>query len=190
MRESEDQMSSNSEVFVTAGKSTRCRRWRWAAPVSMLSTLRSVYPLLHLRLTKGSDWHGSFAYLFPDELPYAAYLNAIVTGRPRRNNPYTGEQDRVDAPLAESSFSIQFPPAYAAAALTRAFGLSTSATFALLMVIAAFSSALVLFWLILSVTDNEHLAAAGVLFVLCLGSVLTLWSIMKWPSLCAWSSTS
>jgi hypothetical protein len=179
MRESEDQMSSSGDLFVTSGNSNTWRRWRWAAPAALLSTLLSVYPLIHMRLTKGSDWHGSFAYLQPDELPYAAYLNALVSGRSRRNNPYTGEQDRADAPLAESSYSIQFAPAYAAAALARVFGLSTSATFAVLMVIAAFSSALVLFWLILSVTGNEHLAAVGALVVICLGGVLTLWGFLQ-----------
>jgi hypothetical protein len=172
MRESTRQLDSRN-------KSSAWRRWRWAAPVAVISTLLSVYPLLHMRVAKGGDWHGSFPYMQPDELPYAAYLNAIGHGRPRRNNPYTGDQDRVDAPLAESSYSIQFPPAYVAAGIARVFGLSTSATFAVLMVIAAFSSALVLYWVILSVTDNERLAAAGALFILCLGSVPTLWGLLQ-----------
>lgn len=172
MRESTRQLDPRN-------KSSVWRRWRLALPVAVISTLLSVYPVLHMRVAKGSDWHGSFPYLQPDELPYAAYLNAIVHGRSRRNNPYTGDQDQVDAPFAESSYSIQFPPAYAAAGIARVFGLSTSATFVVLMVLAAFSSALVLYWVILSLTDNERLAAAGALFILCLGSVPTLWGLLQ-----------
>lgn len=171
-------MRSGNELLLGIRSIARLR-WSWAAPVMMIVTLLSAYPLLHMPLTKRGEWRGSFPYLQPDELPYAAYLKAIVSGHPRRNNPYTGEHDQPGAPLAESSYSIQFPIAYAAAAVARVFGLSTSATFAVLMVIAALGSSLALFWLIVSVTGNERLAATGALFVLCLGSVLTLWGLLQ-----------
>lgn len=158
---------------------TSRRQWRWAIPAVAIITLLTVYPLVYMPLMKRGDWQGSFPYLQPDELPYAAYLNAIAAGYSRRNNPYTGAQDRPGVPLAESSYSIQFPPAYALATVKRIFGLSTSATFAVVMVVASFASALALFWLLVSVNANERLAATGVVFVLCLGGVLTLWGLLQ-----------
>jgi hypothetical protein len=158
--------------------STRSR-WSWAAATAVIITLLAIYPVLHLPLQRGKDWNGSFAYLQGDELIYAAYVNSLRTGRPRCNNPYTGQQDRPCSQLGESAYSIQFVPAYGIAFMARALGFSTSAAFALLLILVALSSSLVLFWLILALTGNERLAAAGVLFVLCLGSVPTLWGLLQ-----------
>lgn len=159
--------------------STKASRWLWAAGPAVVMTLLAIYPVVHLRLIRGNDWNGSFAYLQGDELIYAAYVNSLRTGRPRSSNPYTGEQDQPGAPLGESAYSIQFFPAYAIALPARALGLSTSAAFAVLMMLIALSSSLILFFLILSVTGDRRLAAAGVLFVLCLGTVPTLWGLLQ-----------
>ena len=35
-------------------------------------TLLAIYPVAHLRLLRGNDGNGSFAYLQGDELSYAA----------------------------------------------------------------------------------------------------------------------
>jgi len=154
-------------------------RWVYGVGAALIILWLAIYPLIQLRISRGSDWHGSFAYLQGDELAYAAYVHAIALGQPRRSNPYTRDQDRPGAQLAESFFSIQFLPAYATAALERTFKLSTSGAFAVVMVLVALSSALVLFWLILAVTEDFRLAATGVLFVLCLGSVPTLWGLLQ-----------
>ena len=159
--------------------STKASRSFYAAVPAVIMTLLAIYPVVHLRSLRGNDWQGSFAYLQGDELIYAAYVNSLRTGSPRRNNPYTAEQDRPGAPMGESAYSIQFFPAYAIALPARALGLSTATAFAVLMMLVALCSALVLFWLILSVTGDERLAAAGVLFVLCLGSVSTLWGLLQ-----------
>ncbi len=159
--------------------STKASRWSLATVAAVTLTLLAVYPVLHLRLLRGKDWNGSFAYLQGDELIYAAYVNSLRTGRPRCNNPYSGEQDRPGARLGESAYSIQFVPAYAIAIMARILGLSTSAAFAVLLILVAVSSSLILFWLILAVTGDQRLAAAGVLFVLCLGSVPTLWGLLQ-----------
>jgi len=159
-------------------KSTSAK-WIWAAAPAVIVTLLAIYPVVQLRMLRGHDWNGSFAYLQGDELIYAAYVNSLRTGRPRSNNPYTGEQDQPGAPLGESAYSIQFVPAYAIALPARALGLSTSAAFAVLLVIIALSSSLILFFLLSSLTGDRRLAAAGVLFVLCLGSVPTLWGLLQ-----------
>jgi hypothetical protein len=159
--------------------STKASRWSLATVAAVTLTLLAVYPVLHLRLLRGKDWNGSFAYLQGDELIYAAYVNSLRTGRPRCNNPYSGEQDRTGARMGESAYSIQFVPAYAIAVMARILGLSTSAAFAVLLIFVAVSSSLILFWLILAVTGDQRLAAAGVLFVLCLGSVPTLWGLLQ-----------
>ncbi|HEY0083450.1 MAG TPA: hypothetical protein VGB61_11705 [Pyrinomonadaceae bacterium] len=144
-------------------------RWRWGLLAALALMLISLFPQAHLCYKRGSDWHGSFAHFYSDEPAYSAYVNALIDGRPRLNDPYTGEDDRAGAPLAESLFSIQFVPAYMIAIPARALGLSTSTMFILLMPFVAGASALAIFWLLSMVTRDERIAAAGVPFVLCLG---------------------
>src|SRR5205085_1403183 len=64
-------------------------------------------------------------------------------------------------------------PAYAVALPARLFGLSTATTFILLAPLAAFLSALALFWLVALVTKDDRVAAACVPCVLCLGALAT-----------------
>ena len=106
-----------------------------------------------------------------DETYYSAYINALIDGRPRRTDPARGQDDSPKAPLPESLFSIQFIPPYAIAFLARVFGASASAAFIVLMGAAALLAGLSVFWLLASVTGDNRLAAAGVLFVLCLGAL-------------------
>jgi len=144
-------------------------RWRWGLLAALALMLLSLFPQAHLCYTRGRDWQGSFAHFYSDEPAYAAYVNALIDGRPRRNDPYTGHDDRADAPLAESLFSIQFVPAYMLSIPARALGLTTSTMFILLMPFIAGMSALAIFWLLSMLTRDERIAAAGVPFVLCLG---------------------
>jgi hypothetical protein len=148
-------------------------RWRWGLLAALALMLLSLFPQAHLCYKRGDDWHGSFAHFYSDEPAYAAYLNALIDGRPRLNDPYTGHDDRAGAPLPESLFSIQFIPAYMLSIPARAFGLTTSTMFILLMPFVAGMSALAIFWLLAMVTRDERIAAAGVPFVLCLGILVT-----------------
>ena len=50
-----------------------------------------------------------------DEPLYSAYVNALIDGRTRKNDPFGGRDSSAEAPLPESIFSIQFMPAYAIA---------------------------------------------------------------------------
>jgi hypothetical protein len=142
-------------------------------------TLVALYPQFRLIIERGGDWNGSYAIFSQDEVAYSAYVNALMGGRPRRNDPYTGRDDREGAPQHESLFSIQFIPAYLIAYTARALGISAATAFILLTATVAFLSTLALFWLIRLVTKDEGLAAAGALVVVCLGTFAVLYAPLR-----------
>lgn len=147
--------------------------WKWGALAALAITILALYPQLHLWVYLGRSWAGAYAYFDTDEVAYSAYLQALIDGRPRRCDPYTGRDDRQDEPLPESLFSIQFMPAYMAAIPARVLGLSASSVFIGLMPIVAGSSALTLFWLLAIAGHDNRLAAVGVMVVLCLATLVS-----------------
>lgn len=128
-------------------------------------------PQLHLWLVRGSEWHGAYAIVQPDELLYSAYVNALIDRRPRRNDPVSGRDDHPQKPLPESLFSIQFVPAYTIAFPARVFGASASTAFIVLMGVAGLLTSLSVFWLLYSVMGDSRFASIGVLVVLCFGAL-------------------
>jgi hypothetical protein len=128
-------------------------------------------PQLHLWLMRGSQWHGAYAIVQPDELLYSAYVNALIDGRPRRNDPVSGRDDNPQTPLPESLFSIQFVPAYTIAFFARTFGTSASTAFIVLIGTAGLLASLSVFWLLYSVIGDSRFAAMGMLVVLCFGAL-------------------
>lgn len=151
-------------------------RWRLGILASLALALVALYPQFNLQLTRASHWNGSFAFFSQDEIAYCAYVNALIDGRPRRNDPYTGLDDAPNNPQPESLFSIQFAPAYMIAIPARIFGFSASTMFIALTALVAFGSALAIFWLIGVVTKDEKVAAAGALVVLCMGTFAILYA--------------
>lgn len=145
---------------------------KWLAFATLGITLLAIYPQINLWLGRGTSWQGSYVLVQGDEDAYSAYINALINGRPRRNDPHTGRDDAPGAPQPESLFSIQFIPAYAIALPARAFGLTASTAFIVVMAFAAIAASLSIFWLIASVTGDRQLASAGVIFVLCLGTLV------------------
>jgi hypothetical protein len=133
--------------------------------------LLALLPQAHLLRARGDNWHGAYASFDGDETAYAAYLSALIEGRPRLNDPYSGLDDTAATPLPESLFSIQFVPAYALALPARAFGLNTSNVFIVLSPLVAFAASLALFWLLGLLTRDERLAACGTVVILCLGAL-------------------
>ena len=115
---------------------------------------------------RGREWNGSFADVDGDEWAYSAYVQALIDGRPRRNDPYTGRDERPGHPAPESLFSIQLVPAYAIAGPARLVGASSSTAFITLAVLAPFFSCLAIFWLITNVIKDPRLAAVGSVLVL------------------------
>ena len=142
------------------------------AATCIAMVLLSFLPQIHLWLARGHDWNG--AYLSPqgDEPLYSAYINALINGRTRKNDPFGGRDNSASKPLPESIFSIQFVPAYAVALPARALGLSASTAFIILIGVAALFASAAIFLLLNSVGGDPRLAASGTLFVLCLGCVV------------------
>ena len=146
-------------------------KWKWGILAAVVVTLLSLIPQFFMWGTRGSQWNGSYAEQHGDEWVYSAYIQALIDGRPRRNDPYTGRDERPGEQLPESLFSIQFVPAYLIAAPARALGISSSTAFILLGIIAPFLSCLAIFWLLVNVTEDERLASAGALVVICFGAL-------------------
>lgn len=137
----------------------------------MAIVLLSLIPQIHLWVIRGRDWNGAYATVQGDEFLYSAYVNALIDGRTRRNDPFSGRDSTSVAPLPESTFSIQFIPAYSIALLARVVQVSASTAFLLLTVATALLASLSLFWLLTLVTGDRRTAAIGVLLVLCCGEL-------------------
>lgn len=152
-------------------QSFRRREWKWGVLATLGITLLAIYPQINLWLARGADWHGSYVLVQGDEIAYSAYINALMDGRPRRNDPFMGKDDVPIAPLPESLFSIQFIPAYAIALPARVLHLSASTVFILLIFVSAALASLAIFWLLSTVTGDSRVAATGVLVILCLGTL-------------------
>ena len=105
------------------------KQWRWGVAAALALAAISLVPQLEMWRERGDAWHGSDFSFFFDESAYAAYINALINGRPRLNDPYTGRDDETGAPQPESLFSIQFVPAYAVALPARLFGFSAATAF-------------------------------------------------------------
>lgn len=146
-------------------------RWRLGVLAGVAMMILSLYPQINLWAVRGHDWNGAYAYNDIDEVAYAAYLQALIDGRPRRNDPFTARDDAPGAKQPESLFSIQFIPPYAIALLSRTFGLSASWAMIITGALAAFATALALFWLLGMLTNDDRIAATGALMVLCLGTL-------------------
>ena len=145
------------------------RRRRYGLLAAAIVTLIAISPQLYFCFLRGTQWNGGYAQTHGDESVYAAYLNALIDGRPRRNNPYTGRDDSPQ-PVAESYLSVQpFPPVLLAK-IARLTHLSTAKIFIGSSALAAFLSALAIFWLLSLITGDDALAAVGVLLVLFLSS--------------------
>jgi len=136
-------------------------------------TLLALLPQAHLWYKRGADWQGTYAYFYSDEPAYAAYVNALIDGRPRRNDPYTGRDDTESAPQAESLFSIQFVPPYLLALPARLFNLTTPVMFILVMPFIAFASSCAIYSLTRSLTGDERIAVVAVFSTLCLGILIS-----------------
>jgi hypothetical protein len=157
-------------------------RWKLGLLAALAVTLLAVYPQLSLWHARGAEWQGSYAHIDSDEVAYSAYLAALVDGRPRRNDPYTGRDDTEGTPQHESLFSIQFIQPLAIAAAARTLHIPTPIVFMLLLPVCAFCASLAVFWLMLLLTDDERLAATAVLVVLCLGTfgpVYIAWQALR-----------
>jgi len=150
----------------------RFAHWRLGFLAAIAVVVVTSIPQASMIAKQGSAWHGSYAILDFDEVSYSAYLNSLIEGRPRRNNPYLGNEPS-GAATHESLFSIQFIPPFAIALPARALGISTSTTFILLLPLMAFASSLAVFWMLYQITNNEATSAVGTLIVLLCGRLIS-----------------
>ncbi|HKX82772.1 MAG TPA: hypothetical protein VJL58_01005, partial [Pyrinomonadaceae bacterium] len=142
--------------------------WIYAAVPTLIMVFLALYPQINIWIAKGSAWNGSFVVSNYDEVAYSAYVNSLIEGRPRTNDPFLG---RDDVPT-ESLYSIQVIPAYTIAYMAKMLGLSASGAFVLLNLLVPLFASLAIFALIRAVTKDNLLSAVGLLIVLCLGAAI------------------
>ena len=130
-------------------------RWRYGIVAGLFLAIFSLYPQFKMLYLRGSDWNGHYAYNDIDEVAYAGYLNALIDGRPRKNDPYTGRDDSPENPQPESLFSIQFIAPYTIALPARLFGIGPPWAMTISGAAAAFLTALAIFWLLGMLTGDS-----------------------------------
>ncbi|MBS1769218.1 MAG: hypothetical protein JSS77_06110 [Acidobacteria bacterium] len=146
-------------------------RWRFGVIAGLFLALFSLYPQLNLVYLRGAEYNGHYAYNDIDEVAYASYVHALMDGRPRKNDPYTGRDDSADHPQPESLFSIQFAAPYTIAIPARVLGIGTPWAFTIAGAIAAFLAAFLVFWVARMVLENDWFAMAASLVTLVGGAV-------------------
>ncbi len=104
-------------------------QWCWGLAAAFAMPLQVLGAQFLPWKVMGKEWAGSYFSYHSDEAPYAAYVQALIEGRPRRNDPYSGRNDKPGSPQPESLFSIQFAPAYMVALPTRVLGISAQSAF-------------------------------------------------------------
>lgn len=142
-----------------------------ATLTGLFGAVFSLSPQINLWMAKGGISDSVYASHDMDEACYAAYVQSLIDGKPRRNSPYTGTEDGPDTPLKESLFSIQFAAFYPTALVARAFGLSSSTAFILASGVFGFFTGIAVFWLFFILFENPFLSFAGGLVVLAAGAL-------------------
>ena len=134
----------------------------------------ALLPQIALWLGGQGQWNGSYFVSNYDEPAYSAYVNALIRGEPRRNDPFVGLADNPKTPQPETLYSIQFIPPYVIAIPARLLGLNASTAFILLSAFIAVFSVLAIYKLLIDVTGDRLVSAIGPLVILCLGTAAAL----------------
>jgi hypothetical protein len=146
-------------------------RWQFGIIAGIFLAVFTLYPQFKMLYLRGDAWQGHYAYNDIDEVAYASYVRALIDGRPRKNDPYTGRDDAPDAPQPESLFSIQFAAPYTVAIPARVLGIGAPWAMTLAGALAGFFAALAAFWVIGRLTGNAWIAMAGSLVMLAGGAL-------------------
>lgn len=145
--------------------------WRLGIAAGIFLAIFTLYPQFKMWYLRGDDWQGHYAYNDIDEVAYSSYVKALIDGRPRKNDPYTGRDDEAANPQPESLFSIQFAAPYAVAIPARIFGVDAPWAMTIAGGVAGFLAALAAFWLIGLITGNSFYAMTGSLLMLAGGAL-------------------
>lgn len=132
----------------------------------------ALFPQIFFLLAGPDKWNGSYFVSNYDEPAYSAYVNALIKGEPRKNDPFLGLTDSEATPQPETLYSIQFVPPYSIALPARLLGLSASTAFILLAVFIAIFSVLAIGRLLTEVTGDDMIATVGPILILCLGTAV------------------
>jgi hypothetical protein len=145
--------------------------WKLGILAAIFLTVWTLYPQFKMWYNRGDEWQGHYAYNDIDEVAYASYIRALIDGRPRKNDPYTGRDDSPETPQPESLFSIQFAAPYTVAVPARIFGIGAPWAMTLAGAFAGFFAALAAFWLIGKLTGNSWIAFTGTLVMMAGGAL-------------------
>lgn len=130
-----------------------------------------LYPQFKMFYMRGGEWNGHYAYNDIDEVAYASYVRALIDGRPRKNDPYTGRDDAPASPQPESLFSIQFAAPYTIAIPARMLGIGTPWAITIVGGLAGFLAALAAFWFVGRLTGDSWFAMVAALATFALGAL-------------------
>ena len=139
-------------------------RWQFGIIAGIFLAIFTLYPQMKMLYLRGDDWQGHYAYNDIDEVAYASYVRALIDGRPRKNDPYSGRDDSPETPQPESLFSIQFAAPYTIAIPARIFGIGAPWAMTLAGAFAGFLAALAVFWVIGKLTGDSWFAMAAMIF--------------------------
>ena len=167
----ENEKSGSSILFGRYTLLTMKLRWRFGIIAGLFLAIFCTYPQFKMWYERGGDWNGHYAYNDIDEVAYAAYVRALIDGRPRKNDPYTGRDDRPESPQPESLFSIQFAAPYTIAIPARLLGYGTPWAMILAGAFAGFFAAFAVFWFIGRMIGDSWFAMAAALGVFCFGTL-------------------
>ena len=146
-------------------------RWRFGVLAGIFLAIFCLYPQFKMFYLRGSEWNGHYAYNDIDEVAYASYVSALIDGRPRKNDPYTGRDESPETPQPESLFSIQFAAPYTLAIPARIFGIGAPWAMTIGGALAGFIAAFAAFWFIGRLTGDSWYALAASLAVFCFGTL-------------------
>jgi hypothetical protein len=155
---------------VTSDDAKHPIRWRLGLIVGVIMMILALLPQIHFVIHRGRDWRGANAITHPDEVAYSAYTASLVRDNPRRYDPFTGRG--AEAGAAESLFSIQLIPAYTIALPGRWLKISAATLFVIFSPLCAFAASLAIFCFLSLLTRDARLSAAGVVVILCLGTLV------------------
>jgi hypothetical protein len=144
---------------------------RFGVAAGIFLAIFCLYPQMKMLYLRGDAWNGHYAYNDIDEVAYASYVRALIDGRPRRNDPYSGVDDRPGEPQPESLFSIQFAAPYSVALPARVLGVGAPWAMIVSGAVAGFVAAAAGFWLIFAFTRSNWFALAGSLVTFAGGAV-------------------
>lgn len=134
---------------------------RFGIIAGVFLALFCLYPQFKMLYLRGDQWNGHYAYNDIDEVAYASYVRALIDGRPRKNDPYSGRDHSAETPQPESLFSIQFAAPYTVAIPARILGIGTPWAMTLSGAFAGFLAAFAAFWLIGRMTGSSWYGMAG-----------------------------